>query len=215
MKTDTQLQTDVMDEIKWGPSTTAAKIGVSVSKGIVTLNGTVATFAEKWAVENAAQRVKGVKGIAEEITIRIEGPHARTDAEIAEAVVASFKSHVWVPKDIQPTVTQGWVKLKGQVDWEYQRSAARDSVCFMPGVVGVSNDITIRTKAQSSTVKAAIEKALVRNAEIDAQNVKVATDGGTVTLTGNVSTWGERAEAGMAAWNAPGVDTVRNDIAVD
>ena len=214
MKTDKQLQKDVMDEIKWEPSATAAQVGVSAANGVVTLNGTVATYAEKWAVERAAQRVEGVKGIAEEITIKLSGVHSRTDAEIAEAALSAFKSHVWVPDDIQVIVAQGWVTLKGQANWEYQRAAARDAVCFLPGVKGVSNDIILKPTAQPSAVKDAIEKALVRNAKIDAGKVKVAADGGTVTLSGSVRSWNEKDQAGKAAWNAPGVNTVRNDIAV-
>jgi osmotically-inducible protein OsmY len=214
MKTDAQLQKDVMDEIKWEPSTTAAQIGVSAANGVVTLNGTVATYAEKWAVERAAQRVHGVRGIAEEITVKLTGPHARTDAEIAEATVNSLKWHVWVPNDIQAIVAQGWVTLKGHVNWEYQRTAARDAVCFMPGVQGVTNDITLNPTAQPYAVKDAIERALLRNAEIDARAVKVAADGGAVTLSGSVQSWAEKHQAGTAAWNAPGVNSVRNDIAV-
>ena len=122
MKTDAQLQNDVMDEIKWEPIATAAQVGVSAANGVVTLNGTVATYAEKYAVERAAQRVQGVKGIAEEITVKLSGLHARTDAEIAETVVNSLKWHVWLPNDIQAIVTQGWVTLKGHVTWEYQRT---------------------------------------------------------------------------------------------
>ena len=214
MKTDSQLQKDVMDEIRWEPSTTAAQIGVTAAKGVVTLTGTVATYAEKGAVERAAQRVEGVKAIAEEVTVKPFGPHVKTDAEIAEAAVSSLKGHVWVPKDIQPTVAQGWVTLKGQVNWEYQRTAAKDAVCFMAGVKGVTNDITLKPTAQPSAVKEAIEKAFVRNAEIDAGTVKVATDGGAVTLSGSVRSWGEKDQAGAAAWNAPGVNSVQNNIAV-
>ena len=214
MKTDAQLQKDVMDEIKWEPSTTAAQIGVSAANGVVTLNGTVATYAEKWAAERATQRVEGVKAIAEEIQIKPFGIHAKTDAEIAALAATSLKSHVWVPTDIQATVENGWVTLRGVVNWEFQQRAATDSVRFLAGVKGVSNNITLKPTARPYEVKDAIEKAFVRNAEIDAGTVKVATDGGSVTLSGNVRSWGEKDEAGTAAWNAPGVNSVRNDIKV-
>ena len=214
MKTDMQLQKDVMEELKWEPSITANEIGVSAANGVVTLTGTVPSYAEKWSAKRAAQRVHGVKGIVQEMTVKLDGRHARTDAEIEEAAVNSLRWHVWVPTDVQVSVAQGRVTLTGQVNWEFQRAAARDSVCFMPGVKGVSNDITLKPTAEPSAIKDAIEKALVRNAEIDAGNVKVATDGSAVTLTGNVRSWNERDEAGIAAWNALGVTTVRNDIAV-
>jgi osmotically-inducible protein OsmY len=214
MKTDAQLQKDVMDEILWEPAVTASEIGVSVAKGVVTLNGTVPTFAEKWAAERAAQRVQGVNAIADEVQIKPLGLHAKTDAEIAATAAASLKSHVWVPTDIQVTVANGWVTLLGVVTWEFQQRAATDSVRFLAGVRGVSNTTTLTATAKPSAVKDAIEKALLRNAEIDAGRVKVTADGGTVTLSGNVRSWSEKTEAAMAAWNAPGVNSVRNDIAV-
>jgi osmotically-inducible protein OsmY len=214
MNIDAQMQKDVMEELKWEPSVTASEIGVSAENGVVTLSGTVPTFAEKWAAERAAQRVAGVKAIAMEIEIKPVGLHAKTDAEIAAIAAASLKSHVWVPTDIQATVRNGWVTLTGVVNWEFQQRAATDSVRFLAGVKGVSNNITVKPTIQPAAVKDAIEKALVRNAEIDAGTVKVAASGGAVTLSGSVRSWGEKNQAEAAAWNAPGVNSVQNDIVV-
>ena len=158
--------------------------------------------------------MQGVKAIAEEITTKLSMPHTRTDAEIAEAAVSSLKSHVWVPTHIQATVENGYVTLAGMVNWEFQKSSAAECVRFLAGVKGVSNNITIKPTAKPSAVKEVIKKALLRNAEIDAGKVIVEADDGTVTLSGSVRSWDERAEAGAAAWNAPGVNTVQNDIAV-
>ena len=214
MKTDAQLQKDVMDEIKWEPSATGAHIGVSTVKGVVTLTGTVGSFAEKWAVERAASRVDGVKSIAEEIQIKPSGIHLKTDSEIAAIAAKSLESHVWVPTNVQAVVHNGCVTLKGDVNWEFQQKAAMDSVRYLAGVKGVSNEINVKPTAQPQAVKDLIEQALVRSAEVDARTVRVAAEGGVVTLSGSVSSWGEKCQAGAAAWNAPGVNSVRNEITV-
>jgi osmotically-inducible protein OsmY len=214
MKTDAQLQKDVMDEIKWEPSATGAHIGVSVVNGVVTLTGSVGTFAEKWAVERSAQRVEGVNSIAEEIQVKLSGIHMKTDAEIAELAAKSLESHVWVPTDVQAVVHNGWVTLSGDVNWEFQQKAAMESVRYLAGVKGVSNDINVKPTAQPSAVKDLIEQALVRNAEVNARTVRVSAEGGVVTLSGSVASWGEKSQAGAAAWNAPGVNSVRNEITV-
>jgi osmotically-inducible protein OsmY len=160
MKTDAQLLTDVENELKWEPSVTASEIGVAVSGGVVTLSGTVPTYAEKCAAEKAAWRVAGVKAIAEELQVKPFGSHKRNDTEIAEAAVQALESHVWVPTDTQATVEAGWVTLRGEANWEYQRKAAYDSVRYLPGVIGVINDLTIKPTVQPGAVKDAIEKAL-------------------------------------------------------
>ena len=214
MKTDSTLQAEVEEELKWEPSVTASNIGVSVNDGVVTLSGTVPTYAEKWAAEKAAGRVAGVKAIAEELQVKLFGPHQRNDTEIAEAAAQSIKWHVWVPIGIQATVEKGWVTLQGEVSWDFQRKAAFDAVRYLPGVVGVSNDITVKPTVQPSAVKEAIEKALKRDAELDAEEIVVRTDGGKVTLSGNVHSWADRNDAGQAAWNAPGVTAIQNDLTV-
>jgi len=214
MKTDSQLQKDVQEELKWEPCVTASEIGVAVNDGAVTLSGMVPTYAEKHAAERAARRVPGVTAIAEEIQVMPTGIHKRNDTEIAEAAVQALQSHVWVPTDVQATVENGRVTLRGRVNWEFQRSAALNAVRYLAGVKGVSNDITIKPTVQPGAVKDEIEKALKRDAEIDAERIKVRADGGKVILSGSVHSWAERDEAGQAAWGAPGVTTVQNDITV-
>jgi osmotically-inducible protein OsmY len=148
------------------------------------------------------------------LQVKLFGPHQRNDTEIAEAAAQSIKWHVWVPIGIQTTVEKGWVTLQGEVSWDFQRKAAFDAVRYLPGVVGVSNDITVKPTVQPSAVKEAIEKALKRDAELDAEEIVVRTDGGKVTLSGNVHSWADRNDAGQAAWNAPGVTAIQNDLTV-
>ena len=212
MKTDAQLKNDVIEELKWEPTISSTNINVATDNGVVTLSGTVPHYAEKSAAERATQRVEGVKAIAEELEVHTDG--IRKDSEIAQAVVNTLRWHVWVPSHVQATVENGWVTLAGCVNWEYQRISAKDSVSHLSGVKGVSNNITLTPSAQPTAIKVAIEKALMRDAEIDAENIDVSADGGKVTLAGTVSSFNEREEAETTAWRAPGVTSVENKLAV-
>jgi osmotically-inducible protein OsmY len=214
MKTDAQLKKDVIEELRWEPSVTASDINVATHDGVVTLSGTVPHYAEKLAAERATQRVEGVKAIAEEMEVHPTGVFDRKDSDIAEAVANSLRWHVWVPSHVQATVQNGWVTLTGCVTWGFQRNSAEDCVRYLPGVKGVSNNITLKPSAQPTAIKDLIVKALRRDAEIDAKNIDVLADGGKVTLAGTVTSWDEREEAATAAWNAPGVTSVDNDLLV-
>lgn len=214
MKSDEQLKSDVTTELQWEPTLHATDITVSTKAGIVTLSGSVPHYAEKQAAERAVQRVEGVNAIAEELTVNLSGIHKRSDSEIAESVANSLRWHVWVPSHVQAVVEDGWVTLSGEVTWGFQKQSPEDAIRFLSGVKGVANNISLKPTAKATEVKDNIEKALKRNAEIDAARVHVTTDGGKVTLAGFVKSWDERLEATSAAWNAPGVTAVENDLAV-
>jgi osmotically-inducible protein OsmY len=213
--TDRELQEHVQKALDWEPSVDAADIGVSVEQGVVTLRGDVKTYAEKAAAERVALRVFGVKAVADDLNVHVQNTQQRTDTEIAQAVVSALKWNTAVPDErITVTVTNGWVTLKGHVEWEYQRAAATNAIRYLSGVRGVSSGITVQPRVSVPDVQAKIEAALKRSAEIDARRINVAVADGKVTLTGNVHSWFERNQARHAAWAAPGVRDVEDFIAV-
>jgi osmotically-inducible protein OsmY len=212
---DVELQREVMNELKFEPSVDAAHIGVAVNDGIVTLTGHVSSFAEKYAAENAAKRVYGVKAVANQIDVKLPGSSLRTDEEIAAAAVNALKSNILVPAEkIKVTVSKGWITLEGEVEWRYQRDAAENAVRYLPGVKGLFNLITIKPRVTPTEVKAKIDEALKRNAEMDARRIHVEVQGGKVILRGTVRSWAEKQEAELEAWGAPGVYSVENLITV-
>ena len=214
MRTDQEIRCDVERELEWEPSLDERRVGVSAVDGVITLTGEVDSFGEKWNAERAVERVAGVRGIANEITIRSSSSH--TDSDIAQAAVAALKSNVLVPSDdIQVQLVNGWLTLTGTVSWDYQRRAAESSVRNIRGVKGVSNLITVRPKVEPQGIKEKIEETFRRQAVYDARRVTVEVNGREVTLRGTVRSWAERHEAEKAAWAAPGVAEVHNYITVE
>jgi osmotically-inducible protein OsmY len=215
MKTDAQLKQDIIAELTWEPSVNASQIGVEVKNGTVTLAGHVDSYAEKCQAERAAQRVPGVKGLAVEIDVKLPGLSERTDADIARSAQNVLDWNSWLPKDsIHVKAEKGWITLSGEVEWDYQRRSAKNSVRSLLGVVGVSDEISVKPRVSMSAVKSEIEAALKRRAHSDAQHITVDVRGSDVTLSGTVHSWSERELAASSAWSTPGVRQVVDNITI-
>jgi osmotically-inducible protein OsmY len=215
MKTDMQLQKDVAEELRWEPRLKAEEIGVTVRDGVVTLTGSVPDYSQRRIAAKAAERVYGVKAVAQELTVKVPDMFRRTDTELAHQVVNALAWDIEVPDDkVKAKIEDGWVTLEGQVDWQFQRNAAERVVRYLTGVKGVSNLLTIKAHASPYDVAQHIKAALHRSAEADAKKINVTATDGRVTLTGTVRSWPERADAERAAWSASGVTSVDDRLAV-
>lgn len=214
-KTDSQLQRDVIDELRWDPRVGSAEIGVAAKNGVITITGQVETYAKQYAAARAAERVAGVRAIANEITVSLPMSHKRTDTDIAHAVASTLTWDVQVPNDtVKARVQDGWVWLEGQVAWQFEKAAAERAIRNLVGVRGVSNLLEVKPRASAPDVKQRIESALKRHAELDSKQIAVEAIDGRVILRGKVRSWAERGDAELAAWAAPGVTAVDDELLV-
>jgi osmotically-inducible protein OsmY len=213
-KTDLQLKRDIDEELRWDPRVNAAQVGVSVDEGRVTLLGTVDTLAEKVAAEDAAKRVAGVHTVAPELAVKLPSSHARSDADLTAAVRAALRHDVFVPKAIEADVREGVVTLHGKAGWNYERAHAEKSVQNMKGVVAVVNAIVLDDRASPNHLEHEVREAIGRQSTHHAKSIHVRSEGGKITLRGHVSSWQELGHVSTAAWSAPGVTEVINELSV-
>ena len=214
IRADSTIHQDILDEFLWDPEVEPTEIGVQVDDGVVTLTGTIDRYVTKLAAERAVQRIDGVRAVANDLSVR--GPLTHNDTDIARVAAQVLETNDLLPRGgIEVSVNNGKIRLSGEVPWDYQRIAASNSLRYLAGVRDVINLIRVKQPPVSTTeVKAGIERALVRNAEVDADRINVQSSEGHVTLSGTVSSWPEKQEAGFAAWRARGVSAVTNNLRV-